>query len=237
MHFFSVFPDAWMTGTAELTTEETGAFWSLCCHYMAKDGVVRDDDVLLGRIVKLGTRRWKRVKARLLAGTFIEVREGFIWQETCEKRLKLDGKFVSSQKDKAQKRWAQHKPKSLSRLDTDDAGASTAAPPGAYASSASASTSVAKATGGSPPPDGPKSPPKTTDPVKALWDFGISILIETGSSEKAAREMLGKWRSVLGDDPKLMGLLVAAKNQRALAPIPYIQKIIENERRPRAGYN
>ena len=38
MHFFSVFPDAWMTGTAELTTEETGAFWSLCCYYMAKDG-------------------------------------------------------------------------------------------------------------------------------------------------------------------------------------------------------
>jgi uncharacterized protein YdaU (DUF1376 family) len=233
MHFFSVFPDAWMTGTAELTTEESGAFWNLCCYYVAKDGVVRDDDVLPGRIVKLGTRRWKRVKARLLTGTFIEVREGFIWQETCEKRLKLDGKFASSQKDKAQKRWAQNKPKPLSALDSDDAGAN----PGACASSASASSSVAKATGGSPPTDDPDLPPKTTDPLKALWDFGISILTEAGSSEKAAREMLGKWRSVLGDDPKLMGLLVAAKKQRAFAPIPYIQKIIENERRPRAGYN
>jgi len=123
MHFFTVFPGAWLAGTADLTAEETGAFWSLCCHYMAKDGVVPDDNATLGRITKLGTRRWQRVRHRLIEGVHIEIRDGHIRQETCDKRLKFDGRFARSQRAKAEKRWAVKNAKRLNGNNSVDTGA------------------------------------------------------------------------------------------------------------------
>jgi len=120
MHFFTAFPDDWLVGTANLTTEESGAFWNLCCYYVAKDGRVPDDARLLARVVKLSTRRWGLVRRTLIAGGFIEVRDGFIWQAKCEERLEKDGKFARSQQDKVRKKWAEKNTKPLSGNDSAD---------------------------------------------------------------------------------------------------------------------
>jgi uncharacterized protein YdaU (DUF1376 family) len=221
MHFFSVFPDAWLAGTAELTTEESGAYWNLCCHYIAKDGRVPDDDRVLARIVKLSLRRWRAIKATLIDGNYIEIRDEFIWQGRCEERLEKDGKFATSQREKARKRWTAGQAKSLNNHNSAPAPAN----PAADASTASA-YSVPNGTGGNPP---------QSDPVKTLWDFGVSVLTAAGMSEKDARAIVGKWRRDLRDDAKLMSLLITAKNKHALDPVSYIQKAISNGDRPRAG--
>jgi uncharacterized protein YdaU (DUF1376 family) len=228
MHFFSVFPDAWLTGTADLTIEESGVFWNICCHYMAKDGRVPDDDRILARVAKLSTRRWRAVKATLLDGNYLEVRSGFLWQEKCEERLQKDGNFARSQRDKARKKWAK---KQAKLLNGQGSGLAPASP---EAGASTATSSVAKATGGNPPLGSVGNTPPS-DPVKALWDFGVSVLTSAGKTERDARAMIGKWRSRLRNDGKLIGLLITANNQSAVEPVAYISKAISNEDRPQAG--
>jgi hypothetical protein len=179
---------------------------------------------VLARVVKLGLRRWRAIKATLLDGNYIEVRDGFLWQAKCEERLEKDGKFSRSQKDKAKKNWASKQAKLLNGRHSVSAPAS----PAADASTATASLSVAKATGGNPPPD---------DPVKALWDFGISVLTAAGETEKRARDMIGKWRKDLRDDGRLLALLMAAKKNHAMAPVAYVQKAIGSWTSPTGGMN
>lgn len=69
-------------------------------------------------------------------------------------------------------------------------------------------TSEAKASG-VPPPVPIADPP---DPVKAIFDLGVSVLTATGSTEKAARSLVAKARKELGDDGA-MAALVAAKSK------------------------
>lgn len=129
MHFFTAFPDDWLAGTTDLSTEETGAYWNLICFYMLKDGQVPDDDRLLSRITKLSMRRWRTVKTRLIDGGHIEVRDGFLWQRKCEERLEKDGSFAKKQGEKAKKRWAKERANALENNKTIDAtGDATPAP-------------------------------------------------------------------------------------------------------------
>ncbi len=51
--------------------------------------------------------------------------------------------------------------------------------------------SVAKATG---------APAPQFDPVKALFDDGVKLLMDTGTNEKQARSLVGKWRRDHGDE-------------------------------------
>ncbi len=123
MHFFTAFPDDWLAGTAELSAEETGCFWNLCCYYMLKDGAVPDNNQLLARICKVSTRRWRGIRERLIGGGYIEIREGFIWQSKCEDRLEKDGNFAQTQRDKSKKRWGQNRANSLNGHNSAHAGA------------------------------------------------------------------------------------------------------------------
>jgi len=68
------------------------------------------------------------------------------------------------------------------------------------------------------------------DPVKALFDFGRSILIEAGQTDQKARALVGGWRRDLRDDSKLMAILVSAKKNHAQAPVPYIETAIKREK-------
>jgi uncharacterized protein YdaU (DUF1376 family) len=223
MHWFTVFPDAWLSGTADLTTEESGAFWNLCCHYMAKDGCVADDDAKLARIVKLGTRAWRRVKGVLLAGSHIEVRDGFIWQAKCEKQLKLAANFAQSQREKAEKRWALKSPKQFNGRLTCNAGVDARA--GAPGDANTYLLTFSKEKGADAPPPQEKI---------SFWDVGVSILTKAGKKEQAARAIIGKWRSNLKDDARLLALLLGAQKQSAVDPVGYIERAIRNSE-PRAG--
>lgn len=60
--------------------------------------------------------------------------------------------------------------------------------------------SVDKSTGGEPPAN-------LQDPVKELFDIGVSILTSAGSTEKQARSLIGKWRKAKSDGDVLTGLL------------------------------
>lgn len=93
-------------------------------------------------------------------------------------------------------------------------------------------------TGGVNPPDKAQRPEarghsdpngsggQPPDPLKALFDFGVSVLTAAKVPEQQARGMLGKWRKTLHDDGKLMALLVSAERNHAIEPLAYLQKSV-----------
>jgi uncharacterized protein YdaU (DUF1376 family) len=217
MNFFTMFPGDWLSGTAELSPEETGALCNLCCHYIAKDGVVPDDDATIARITKLSTRAWRRVKKRLIEGAFIEIRDGFIWQAKCQDRLKVDGNFASKQREKAEKRRRLHRAKLLENNHTADTAVDATAPTAAdafpYPNKERAAAAAFKGSANKESP----------------WACGLSILTTAGISEKQARSLIGKWRKQLaGDDDRLLNLFLTAQAKSVPDPVAYLTKAVSN---------
>lgn len=60
------------------------------------------------------------------------------------------------------------------------------------------------------------------DPVKQLFDLGVSLLTETGSTEKQARSLIGKWRKAKTDAEVLQGL-IDARARAVSDPVEWLQ--------------
>jgi hypothetical protein len=83
-----------------------------------------------------------------------------------------------------------------------------------------------------PPPKDNIKPPASeanasgggaADPVKALFDVGVALLVETGSTEKQARSLIGKWRKGRKDGEVLTALL-DCRNRAISNPIEWLEK-------------
>lgn len=81
-----------------------------------------------------------------------------------------------------------------------------------------------KSSGGEPPA-------KEYDPVKELFDVGVSVLTSTGSTEKQARSMIGKWRKD-HDDSKVLAALIDCRTKAISEPVEWLQKRLKGG----AGY-
>lgn len=69
----------------------------------------------------------------------------------------------------------------------------------------------------------------TDDPIKALFDLGVSVLASGGTGDKQARSLVGKWRKELGDDTKLVGLFMAARKESTVEPVAWLTKAVAGE--------
>lgn len=80
-----------------------------------------------------------------------------------------------------------------------------------------------------PPKDNSKPPSSepngsggaAADPVKELFDLGVSILTATGQTEKQARSLIGKWRKAKGDGEVLTGLIDSRGKSN---PVEWLEK-------------
>lgn len=64
---------------------------------------------------------------------------------------------------------------------------------------------------------------QAADPVKDLFDLGVAILTASGSTEKQARSLIGKWRKSKGEAVVLQALLDC--RARAISnPIEWLEK-------------
>lgn len=85
------------------------------------------------------------------------------------------------------------------------------------------SNSVDKSTGANGAGNDPES--DDFDPVKALFDDGVRILGSSGTVEKSARSLIGRWRRDFGDD--LVALAIAAAESRSISePVAWIPKFL-----------
>lgn len=67
------------------------------------------------------------------------------------------------------------------------------------------------------------------DPIKNLFDLGVSILVSSGQSEKQARSLVGKWRKSKSD-AEVLAALLDCRNRSISNPIEWMEKRLNGAR-------
>lgn len=224
-------PDTWMPiywgdyarDTGHLNALAHGAYLMLIKHYWCTGSPLNDDDSELWRVAccdSLG--EWKRIRNKL--SPLFQILEGKWRHKRIDRELQR-AVDITNKRAAAGRASAEHRANKNS-THVEHTGQQNAIP------SQPQPPSEAKTASGAEAPLMPDIPPiidrrnGADDPVKAMFDTGVSILTKTGNSEQKARSMIGKWRKQLKDDGKLLGLLVAAGRDPKVEPIGYITKAI-----------
>lgn len=105
MKFYKRDPDRALAGMAELSLEERGAYNTIIDALYARDGVLRDDDELLRRIMGCHGNQWRKVKTSLLEHGKIWIEAGYIKAKGVDSVLKEAENFSETQRKRAEKRW------------------------------------------------------------------------------------------------------------------------------------
>ena len=96
-------------------------------------------------------------------------------------------------------------------------------------------SSGATAPGAAAPSSTPASaPPSAHDLKAAVFASGVPLLTSTGTSDRGARSMLGRWRQQHGDGA-VLDALSAAHTEAASSPIPFINRVLETRNAARRG--
>jgi hypothetical protein len=73
------------------------------------------------------------------------------------------------------------------------------------------------------PPSSEANASGYADPIKEMFDVGVALLVSTGSTDKQARSLIGKWRKAKGDGEVLTALLDC--RARAIAqPVEWLER-------------
>ncbi len=80
------------------------------------------------------------------------------------------------------------------------------------------------------------APNGANDLAKELFDSVVSYLAGFGISEDRARSQTGKWRQQMGDDGKLLGIVIAAKKAHIIEPVAYITAAVQSARKSPGQY-
>jgi uncharacterized protein YdaU (DUF1376 family) len=85
-------------------------------------------------------------------------------------------------------------------------------------------------------PDGNRTPVASQAPVYAdskheLWGEGTAILVQLGTKEKLARQMIGLWLRDTGDDAAtVLAAIQRARDHRVNGPIPWVTRALQTGR-------
>jgi len=109
MKWYKRDPDAALSGMAELTFEECGAYNRLLDLLYSRDGVVPDDDALCAACFHCDPRTWRRLKARLIARGKVRSVDGYLTANGVDETI-LQAEVMSEiQRKRVGKRWERTK--------------------------------------------------------------------------------------------------------------------------------
>jgi uncharacterized protein YdaU (DUF1376 family) len=192
--------------TQRLTCEQHGAYLLILMDYW-RNGPPPADDAVLAQICRLAPAAWRRIKPVILR--YFEERNGELHHGRVDHEL---AKAAENQ----QRRSAKAKKAADARWQGGDDAPSNAR-----------SNAPSNARGHAPrcPPPSPSSEDKSSgvpppDPVKALFDLGVSVFMAAGKSEEEARALVGKLRKDFGD-ARAASLLLEARSKSD--PVGWLQ--------------
>ena len=208
-------------------------------------GSLPDDDVDLCRLAELGRdmKAWRKVRDGALRGWF-KCSDGRLYHHVVAEVVNEQWKSRQEARE-AREKWRETKrrqrgavpgetrvasPETRSNVHVD----TTACPPPVQSESALKGQGEGQGQGYSDPSDRAAKPPNgSSDPVKALFDFGVAVLTDARVPERQARSEIGKWRKTLRDDGRLMALFVSARQNHAVEPLAYLEKAVATARAKR----
>lgn len=211
-----LFGDAYLADTRHLSLEEHGAYLQLLMIAWRIEGCcLPDDDARLSRMLSVTPGKWKKLKPAVMA--FWECSEGQ-WRQ---RRLTKERAFVeeksATNRASAEARW---KAKPLENIEGDECermSERNAPPPPPPKEEGS----VAKATGG-----------EAADPIKQMFDLGVSVLTGAGHKEREARSLVGKWAKAKGEggEAHVIAALLDCRAKGIVNPVEWIEARFKSAR-------
>lgn len=205
-----------LAGFMPLTLEERGAYQTLLDMMYDRGGPLIDNERLLAGYMNCSLRKWRQIREQLILKGKIRInRDGQISNGRAEKEIenqsKTQRKLIEAGAKGGRTRAEKEK---LSNENSESGQASLEAgssDPQAILEARSQS-SVSEDTGETPP-----------DPVKELFDVGVSILTDSGHTERQARSLIGKWRQ-LHSDGEVLAALVDCRTRSISNPVEWMPK-------------
>jgi uncharacterized protein YdaU (DUF1376 family) len=223
MDWYRWYPALFEADTMHLTPAQDGIYRRLIDWYMSKRRPLPDNDQALAAIARIGLQEWREVAPVIRA--FFKPKGGVLYQKRCDKEL--------NEQDEASRKHSEISKKGAEARWSNNKGLDAAGMPPASRADARGEEKRGKEQGSGSNEPGAIAP--SNDPVKALWDVGVSLLTAANQPEKNARTLIGRWRSHLGDDKRLLEILEAAKRVGTGDPVACVSKAVRNETRPRSG--
>lgn len=210
--------DAYLGDTTHLNATEHGAYLLLLMTaWRSTDGTLPDDDKLLARYARCDTRQWKKLRA--VIEPFFTLKNGK-WRQG---RLTDEREAVRQLRER---QAAKGRASALKRKGRHLTGVQSGSDP-AEPELNRASTSP------TPTPDSEGKPSADerlqVDPVKELFDLGVSIMVGAGIAEQKARSLIGKWRKARSDAEVLTALL-ECRRQDISEPVEWLTKRLKSAR-------
>lgn len=212
--YFPMYPADFEADTSHLTLEEDGAYNRLLrLMWMTPGCSIPSDPAWIARRLRVDAETFDRVVAPLLKEFFRRNRSRYysprLSVEFANANTARNGKSRGG-KESARRR------KSLKENTTDpktlegDLGDTRALPEPEPDSSVE--TNVSTAAGAAPDPD----------PVKAMFDAGVRMLVQAGTSDAKARSILGKWKRDHGPEAVIVAL-GRAQREGAVDPVSFVE--------------
>lgn len=205
-----------LTGFMALTLEERGAYQTILDLIYDHGGPVIDNERLLAGYMNCSLRKWRTLRDELIAKRKIKItRDGLITNERAEKEIENTAKTsrkLAESGAKGGRVRAENEKKANENNEGEQASLDEGLSDPQAISEARSQSSVDESTGGEPP-----------DLLKAMFDDGLALLTSTGTPEKQARSLLGKWKKAKGEAEVLVGL-ADCRAKRIEQPVEWLEK-------------
>ena len=187
-------PDNFFTGTRTLTLEQRGAYNDLLDLYISFDGVMLDNCQQIARQLAVDLRVWRRIRGELIAAGKLEIRGTYLVPTGAATTLARCLATSVAGRKAADSRWHKHGSNPLEEQETNDATANATAMPSRQDNTRHITP---------------------TEAAPSVWDYPVRYLTQHGTSEKAARSLIGKWLKTSSPEKIIAVVLAAQKNQVA----------------------
>ena len=196
-------------GTMKLTLEEKGAY-SLCLDLIYdRGGPIPDDARWLSGVCGVSIRKWNALRQRLIDMGKLSVGHGMLSNRRADDEIVSAALSSRERAESGAKGGRRRAENAGQRKENNDLGQAELKPKEKIREE---EDSVANATGG-----------EAADPLKELFDTGVSLLVAAGQTEKQARSLIGKWRKGRSDGDVLQALIDC--RARAISePVEWLQK-------------
>lgn len=208
--FYKMDPAAWDFGTASLTLEQEAAYLRIVNAIHKHKSALPDNDRILAGLFRTSTRKARALLNDLIDAKKVRIEDGLIINDRAISDLVHRG-FVSISRAesgaKGGRNRAANAAKSLKDNDTDQAIASSREEKSREDTLDDKSSNAADA---------------PIDPVKVMFDGGVSLLTSAGIASSKARTLLGKWRKDHGAEA-VIAAIGRAKREGAIDPVAFIE--------------
>ncbi len=222
--------------TAHLSMLEDAAYSRLLRWYYAEEQPIPADLRAACRIAR-ATSNDEREAVRVVLEEFFELTADGYRQARADREIEAYRDKSAKAARSAEARWSNKRTQCGRNANASgiDANASKGDADAMLANSQQPTYSVPIGTGAAPPMLPPAAAPAgdllplPADPVKVLFDAGVSLLTAAGVSDRQARSLIGQWRRTAGD-ADVLAAIVRCRDQRITAPVPWLSAAL----RPRA---